>query len=72
MVIDLSQKRLSRFHSSLFVVILLTSIKYLHTDMHDATLEKIQETKENVEEGLVEPEKGLCLEREFRNCPRFK
>ena len=39
--------------------ILLTSIKYLHTDMHDATPEEIQETKENVEEGLVELEK-IC------------
>lgn len=37
----------------------VTSVKYLHTDMRDATQEKIQETREIVEEGIEELEK-LC------------
>lgn len=37
----------------------VTSVKYLHTDMRDATPDKIQETREVVEEGLVELEK-IC------------
>ena len=37
----------------------VTSVKYLCTDMQDATPEKVQETRETVEQGLVELEK-IC------------
>ena len=36
----------------------VTSVKYLHTDMSDATQDEIQEAREAVEEGLVELEKA--------------
>ncbi len=39
--------------------VLLTTIKYLHTDTQNATPEEIQETKETVEKGLLELEK-IC------------
>lgn len=43
----------------------VTSVKYLHTDMRDATQEEIWETREAVEEGLVELEKacGVSFDR---------
>lgn len=43
----------------------VTSVKYLHTDMRDATQEEIWETREVVEEGLVELEKacGVSFDR---------
>lgn len=43
----------------------VTSVKYLHTDMRDAAQEEIREAREAVEEGLVELEKacGVCLDR---------
>lgn len=39
----------------------MTSLKYLHTDMRDATAEKIQETRETVEGGLEELEKACHI-----------
>lgn len=43
----------------------VTSVKYLHTDMRDATQEEIQEARETVEKGMVELEEvcGVSFDR---------